>query len=114
MPKTILLADDSVTIQKVVGIVFATEDYQVTAVDNGEDALRKVREMRPDIVLADAHWGARCRLAYAWSSLLASGAAVGGYFLFKPQSVSPVNGTLAPHSSQLSFGSHGLSFGGRR
>jgi len=54
MPKTILLADDSVTIQKVVGIVFATEDYQVTAVDNGEDALRKVREMRPDIVLADA------------------------------------------------------------
>ena len=54
MPKTLLLADDSVTIQKVVGIVFATEDYQVTVVDNGEDALRKAREMRPDIVLADA------------------------------------------------------------
>lgn len=29
-----------------------------------------------DIVLADAHWGARSRLAYAWSSLLASGAAL--------------------------------------
>lgn len=27
-----------------------------------------------DIVLADAHWGRRSRLAYAWSSLLASGA----------------------------------------
>jgi CheY-like chemotaxis protein len=54
MPKTLLLADDSVTIQKVVGIVFATEDYRITAVDNGEDALRKAREMRPDIVLADA------------------------------------------------------------
>jgi CheY-like chemotaxis protein len=54
MPKTLLLADDSVTIQKVVGIVFATEDYRITAVDNGEDALRKAREIRPDIVLADA------------------------------------------------------------
>jgi CheY-like chemotaxis protein len=54
MPKTLLLADDSVTIQKVVGIVFATEDYRVVPVDNGEDALRKARELRPDIVLADA------------------------------------------------------------
>lgn len=27
-----------------------------------------------DMVLADAHWGARSRLAYPWSSLLASGA----------------------------------------
>jgi CheY-like chemotaxis protein len=54
MPKTLLLADDSVTIQKVVGIVFAGEDYRVTAVGNGEDALRKAREARPDVVLADA------------------------------------------------------------
>jgi CheY-like chemotaxis protein len=54
MPKTLLLADDSVTIQKVVAIVFATEDYRITSVDNGEDALRKARETRPDIVLADA------------------------------------------------------------
>jgi CheY-like chemotaxis protein len=54
MPKTLLLADDSVTIQKVVGIVFAGEDYRITAVDNGEDALLRARETRPDIVLADA------------------------------------------------------------
>ena len=53
MPKTLLLADDSITIQKVVGIVFAGEDYRVTAVGDGEDALRKAREVRPDIVLAD-------------------------------------------------------------
>src|SRR5512137_795796 len=53
MPKNLLLADDSVTIQKVVGIVFATEDYRVTAVDNGEDALRRARENRPDVILAD-------------------------------------------------------------
>jgi CheY-like chemotaxis protein len=54
MPKTLLLADDSVTIQKVVAIVFAGEDYRITAVDNGEDALARARESRPDIVLADA------------------------------------------------------------
>ncbi len=54
MPKTLLLADDSVTIQKVVGIIFATEDYRIVAVENGDDALRRAREARPDIVLADA------------------------------------------------------------
>ena len=53
MPKTLLLADDSITIQKVVGITFAAEDYQITAVDNGEDALAKAREIKPDVILAD-------------------------------------------------------------
>ncbi|HET7753686.1 MAG TPA: response regulator [Anaeromyxobacteraceae bacterium] len=53
MPKTLLLADDSITIQKVVGIIFTSEDYAVTTVDNGEDALSRIREQRPDIVLAD-------------------------------------------------------------
>jgi CheY-like chemotaxis protein len=53
MPKTILLADDSVTIQKVVAISFASEDVSVVTVDNGDDAITKVQELRPDIVLAD-------------------------------------------------------------
>ncbi len=53
MPKTILLADDSVTIQKVVAISFASEDVAVVSVDNGDDAITKAREIRPDIVLAD-------------------------------------------------------------
>jgi CheY-like chemotaxis protein len=53
MPKTILLADDSVTIQKVVAISFASEDVTVVTVDNGDDAISKAREIRPDIVLAD-------------------------------------------------------------
>ncbi|HEY6104503.1 MAG TPA: response regulator, partial [Anaeromyxobacteraceae bacterium] len=53
MPKNLLLADDSITIQKVVGITFATEDYRVTSVDNGEDALAKARAMKPDVILAD-------------------------------------------------------------
>ena len=53
MPKTLLLADDSVTIQKVVGISFANEDIELVTVDNGDDAVTRAREMRPDIVLAD-------------------------------------------------------------
>jgi CheY-like chemotaxis protein len=53
MPKTLLLADDSVTIQKVVGISFANEDVRLVTVDNGDDALARARELVPDIVLAD-------------------------------------------------------------
>jgi CheY-like chemotaxis protein len=53
MPKTLLLADDSVTIQKVVGLSFANEDVSLLTVDNGDDAIAQVRAARPDIVLAD-------------------------------------------------------------
>jgi CheY-like chemotaxis protein len=53
MPKSLLLADDSITIQKVVQITFASEDFQITAVDNGDAALEKIRQSRPHIVLAD-------------------------------------------------------------
>jgi CheY-like chemotaxis protein len=53
MPKTLLLADDSVTIQKVVGISFANEDIALVTVSNGDDAIARARELRPDIVLAD-------------------------------------------------------------
>ena len=53
MAKTLLLADDSVTIQKVVGISFANEDVKIVTVDNGDDALARAREVRPDLVLAD-------------------------------------------------------------
>ena len=53
MPKTVLLADDSVTIQKVVGITFANEDVELVTENNGDAALARAREITPDIVLAD-------------------------------------------------------------
>ena len=53
MAKTLLLADDSVTIQKVVNISFASEDVTLVTVDNGEDAIERAKETRPDLVLAD-------------------------------------------------------------
>ena len=53
MPKKILLADDSITIQKVVELTFSDGDYEVTAVNNGARAIQKLGEMRPDIILSD-------------------------------------------------------------
>jgi CheY-like chemotaxis protein len=53
MAKKILLADDSITIQKVVELTFSDGDYEVTAVNNGAKAIQKLSEMRPDIILSD-------------------------------------------------------------
>src|SRR5262249_32281216 len=51
--KTILLADDSITIQKVVELTFSEADYRVICVSSGVQALRKLSEIRPDIILLD-------------------------------------------------------------
>lgn len=53
MPHKLLLADDSVTIQRVIELTFADEDVQVIAVGNGQEAIDRVQRDRPDIVLAD-------------------------------------------------------------
>ncbi len=53
MSKKILLADDSVTIQKVITITFASEDYELEIVGDGDAAIEKAKEFLPDIILAD-------------------------------------------------------------
>jgi CheY-like chemotaxis protein len=50
----VLVADDSITIQKVIGIIFGGEEYSLTVVDNGKAAVEKAREINPDILLIDA------------------------------------------------------------
>ncbi|MDT8441729.1 MAG: response regulator [Desulfuromonadales bacterium] len=55
MSKKLLLADDSITIQKVIQITFAHEDYDLTITDNGETAFAKAREIKPDLVIADVY-----------------------------------------------------------
>ncbi len=50
----ILLADDSITIQKVIGIIFGGEGYSLTVVDNGKAAIDKAAETSPDVLLIDA------------------------------------------------------------
>jgi len=50
----VLVADDSITIQKVIGIIFGGDEYSLTVVDNGKAAVDKAREVNPDILLIDA------------------------------------------------------------
>jgi len=53
MPKTLLLADDSRTIQQAVSMTFAGEDVKLTAVNDGEAALQAAKQSKPDLILAD-------------------------------------------------------------
>jgi CheY-like chemotaxis protein len=53
MGKKILLADDSITIQKVIELTFSDEDFDVVTVGNGRLAIEKLHETRPDVVLCD-------------------------------------------------------------
>ena len=53
MPHKLLLADDSVTIQRVIELTFADEDVHVVAVGDGKKAIASIESDRPDIVLAD-------------------------------------------------------------
>src|SRR5438445_4484955 len=53
MPHKLLLADDSVTIQRVIELTFADEDVQVIAVSDGDQAIAQLDANPPDIVLAD-------------------------------------------------------------
>lgn len=54
MVKKILLADDSVTIQKVVELTL-DEDFALVAVSKGDDALDQLEAVNPDLVIADIH-----------------------------------------------------------
>jgi len=53
MPKKLLLAEDSLTIRKVFELALSRSDIAITAVDNGEDAVRLAGEISPDLVVAD-------------------------------------------------------------
>ena len=51
--RKLLLADDSIAIQKVIDLTFTDEGMEVTTVGNGQDALEQLNQCRPDVVLAD-------------------------------------------------------------
>jgi CheY-like chemotaxis protein len=53
MPYTLLLADDSTTIQRIVELTFASEDIAVVAFSDGDHAIASLDRSIPDIVLAD-------------------------------------------------------------
>ena len=53
MPVKILLADKSITIQKVVEMLFSGREYEVSCASDGETALNEAGRTLPDVVLAD-------------------------------------------------------------
>ncbi len=53
--RKLLLADDSVTIQKVVNLTFADEGIEVITVGDGDAAMERFVENVPDLVLVDVN-----------------------------------------------------------
>src|SRR4029077_7637358 len=70
----ILVADDNSNIQKMVGLALTDHGIEVVAVGNGEAAVRKISDLRPDLVLADVFMPVRngyevCQFVKADSTL---------------------------------------------
>ena len=55
MSRILLLADDSLAIQRVVGLTFEQSDFEVVSTANGDDALLELARTEPAIVVADVH-----------------------------------------------------------
>jgi CheY-like chemotaxis protein len=54
MPKRILIADDSVTIQRAFAMTFGAEDVSLLAARSADEGLTLARQNRPDLIIADA------------------------------------------------------------
>jgi CheY-like chemotaxis protein len=55
IPPTLLVADDSLTIQRVVSLTFADQPVRVVVAKDGQDAINRMMKDRPDLVLADTN-----------------------------------------------------------
>lgn len=51
--RKLLVADDSATIQKIVDLTFSDEGMEVTVASDGDQAMARLEEVDPDVVLAD-------------------------------------------------------------
>ena len=52
MPARMLLAEDSVTIRRIIELTFANEDVTIVSVSDSESAIQQIRRIDP-VVLAD-------------------------------------------------------------
>lgn len=55
MARKILLADDSVTAQNMGRRILSDAGYEVTTVNNGSAALKKIAESKPDLIVLDVY-----------------------------------------------------------
>lgn len=53
MARKLLLADDSITIQKVVELILTDEGFDIMTTSDGEEALAAIPSFNPDVILAD-------------------------------------------------------------
>ncbi len=52
--KRVLLVDDSASVLRVLQFVFESSRYEVVTAIDGADALQKIRERLPDVVVTDS------------------------------------------------------------
>ncbi|GAC1433217.1 MAG: hypothetical protein NVS1B11_12980 [Terriglobales bacterium] len=55
MARKILLADDSVTAQNMGRRILGDAGYEVITVNNGSTALKKIAELKPDVIILDVY-----------------------------------------------------------
>ena len=55
MARKILLADDSVTAQNMGRKILADAGYEIITVNNGSAALKKIAELKPDLIILDVY-----------------------------------------------------------
>src|SRR5258708_30863134 len=55
LARKILLADDSVTAQNMGRKILADAGYEVITVNNGSAALKKIAELKPDLIVLDVY-----------------------------------------------------------
>ncbi len=104
MTARLLLAEDSLTIQRVFELTLRQSGVALTVVDNGEDAIRLAKEISPDIVVADVSLPGKDGFEVAEE--LRSGETGGEY------PVLILAGTLAPFDEERfrKCGAHGVLF----
>jgi len=59
MRQKLLLADDSITVQRVIELTLADEGLEVLTVGDGQQAIERIEREQPDLVLADLNMPGR-------------------------------------------------------
>ena len=57
MTKTLLAVEDSKTMRRVLGITFATDEFEAVLAESPQQAMSQLEQLRPDMVLLDVTLG---------------------------------------------------------
>lgn len=53
MPKKIMIVDDESDLRELVKVILKNEGYEVITANNGNDCLKKLKKLKPDLILVD-------------------------------------------------------------